>query len=110
MAFVTIDSNGKVTGQFARPQPDLDGFAEIEDSDIRLQPIVKTKSQLKLAELQILAKEFKANQGILNVAWLAAAVADGVNEVTRKDQVTADIAELQIEYDAAVAAVKAKYL
>lgn len=39
MAFVTLDSDGKVTGQFASPQPGLDGFAEIDDNDPRLKSI-----------------------------------------------------------------------
>lgn len=69
----------------------------------------KTKAQLKSAELSVLTAEFQANKHTLNVAWLAAAVADGINEVERKDQVTADIEELQLQYAADVAAIKAKY-
>jgi len=69
----------------------------------------KTNAQLKTEELSLLTAEFQANKHTLNVAWLAAAVADGINEVERKDQVTADIEELQLQYAADVAAIKAKY-
>lgn len=36
MAYVTIDQGGAVTGYFAQPQPQLQGFAEIPDDDSRL--------------------------------------------------------------------------
>lgn len=76
---------------------------------ILVDPTPKTKAQLKREELQALAKAFNENKNSLNAAWLAAAVADGSNENTRKDVVLADIAELQTEYDIDCAAVRAKY-
>lgn len=36
MANVTLDETGKVTGCFAKAQPQLDGFAVIDDNDPRL--------------------------------------------------------------------------
>lgn len=76
---------------------------------ILISPTPKTKAQLKSEELQSLAKVFNEDKNGLNAAWLAAAVADGTNETTRKDAVIADIAELQTQYDADCAAVRAKY-
>lgn len=76
---------------------------------ILIDPTPKTKAQLKREELQALSAKFNEDKNTLNVAWLAAAVADGANENTRKEQVTADIAALQTQYDSDVAAVRAKY-
>lgn len=69
----------------------------------------KTKAQLKREELQSLAKVFNENTKALDIAWLAAARADGVNEDTRKAAVIAEVSALQAKYDEDVAAVRAKY-
>lgn len=36
MAYVTIDEDNNVTGIFAVPQPDLEGYEKIEDDDARI--------------------------------------------------------------------------
>lgn len=54
--------------------------------------------------------KFKADMQTLQLRWLAVAVADGVDELSKKAVVEQDIVELKIQYTADIAAIKASYL
>jgi hypothetical protein len=47
MAYVTLDGGGNITGQFARPQPGVPGYAQIADNDPRIAAF--TSAQLAQA-------------------------------------------------------------
>lgn len=60
-------------------------------------------------ELTALTAPYNADRDTLCAAWLRAAVADGTEETVRKEDVESEIAELDAQYDADVAALKTKY-
>lgn len=60
-------------------------------------------------ELTTLTAPYNADRDTLCAAWLRAAVADGTEENVRKEDVELEIAELDAQYDADVAALKTKY-
>lgn len=55
-------------------------------------------TKTKQEKLQELAEQYNTDLFSLQRAWLSAAVADGVNEGTRKEAIEAEIDELKAEY------------
>lgn len=60
-------------------------------------------------ELTAITAPYNTDRDTLCAAWLRAAVADGTEENVRKADVEAELAELDAQYDADVAALKTKY-
>lgn len=68
-----------------------------------------TKAQQLTAALAALATAYAADMQQLNMGWLAAAVADGTGESTRKTAIGQSITDRKAQYAADVAAARAKY-
>lgn len=66
-------------------------------------------SELLKAALTSLSTEYQDDIEVLNRAWLAAAVNDGVNETTKKDAVVVQINARKAQYASDRAAVIAQY-
>lgn len=74
---------------------DIDPIIEyFSETTIEIQEPVKTKQE----KLQELAEQYNTDLFSLQRAWLSAAVADGINEGTRKEAIEAEIDELKAEY------------
>ncbi|PUV27499.1 tail assembly chaperone [Cronobacter sakazakii] len=73
--------------------------------DVPSQP----NSELLKSALSYLSTEYQGDIEILNRAWLAAAVNDGVNETTKKDAVLVQINARKAKYATDRAAVIAQY-
>ena len=74
---------------------------EHEDAPI---PIASQPSKAK--RIAAITVQYTADVKLLREAWLAAAVADGDNEVAAKANVQADIAALKEQFIADVAAIR----
>ncbi|MGL4756288.1 MAG: hypothetical protein ACRCXB_28375 [Aeromonadaceae bacterium] len=92
------------------------GWRSIDSADDLLQgeTFSETEPVLELVltyaqELTALTAPYNADRDTLCAAWLRAAVADGTEETVRKEDVESEIAELDAQYDADVAALKIKY-
>lgn len=70
---------------------------------------VPSNAELLKAALAELSTEYQADIEILNRAWLAAAVNDGVNETTKKDAVLVQINTRKTKYATDRAAAIAQY-
>lgn len=68
-----------------------------------------TNTELRKAEITALTTSYTADIQTLNIAWLAAAVNDGVNETNKKDAVISQINSRKAKYNQDVADVIAKY-
>lgn len=107
-----IDTAGKYIGGFSGSTPPM-GSIEVSS------PPAKANSKwngTEWREITSLPKElldranvFKSDMQILQMRWLAAAVADGVEELNKKALVEQDIADLKVQYSADIAAIKLKY-
>lgn len=72
------------------------------------EPDIPNQQKLSSA-LSALGKEYQEDIMTMNIAWLAAAVSDGVNEDTKKNAVIAQINERKTKYATERAAIVAKY-
>ncbi|HHL2824791.1 TPA: hypothetical protein ACQ431_003022 [Citrobacter murliniae] len=70
---------------------------------------VQPNSELLKAALTSLSTKYQDDIEVLNRAWLAAAVNDGVNETTKKDAVVVQITARKSQYASDRAAVIAQY-
>lgn len=68
-----------------------------------------TKEEKIKKELLSLSNSYQLDITQLNVAWLAAAVSDGVNETTKKDAVISQINERKAKYSQDRASIIAQY-
>ncbi|ELP5719706.1 tail fiber assembly protein [Enterobacter asburiae] len=69
----------------------------------------RPNSELRKAALALLSNKYQDDIEVLNRAWLAAAVNDGVNETAKKDVVLAQINTRKTQYANDRAAVIAQY-
>lgn len=68
-----------------------------------------TSQELRAKELSALFKQWQADLTALQFAWVSALREDGESENLCKADISAEIEELQIQYQSDVAAVKLKY-
>ena len=72
------------------------------------EPEIPNQQKLSSA-LSALGKQYQEDIMTLNIAWLAAAVSDGVNEDTKKNVVIAQINARKLQYSSDRAAIIAQY-
>ena len=68
-----------------------------------------SNAEKKKQELLDLSSKYKADILELNAAWLAAAVNDGENEISKKNMVISEIAERKSKYASERADIVSKY-
>lgn len=69
--------------------------------------LVRTPPATKAQRITAVTAEYNADVKALREAWLAAAVADGVNEASTKATITANLTERKTQFLADVAAIRA---
>lgn len=72
------------------------------------EPDIPNQKKL-IAALSAIGKQYQDDVTTMNIAWLAAAVSDGVNETAKKDAVIAQINDRKTKYAADRAAIIAQY-
>lgn len=103
---VDVDDNVAVTFNGTPPDGKIRGTA-LDGMPVWVDAPVPTLTYAQ--ELTAITAPYNADRDTLCAAWLRAAVADGTEENVRKADVEAEIAELDAQYDADVAALKTKY-
>lgn len=107
-----IDPLGRYIGGFSGSMPPI-GSVEVSNPPYNANSKwdgVEWKEITSLSkELLDRANVFKADMQILQMRWLAAAVADGIEELNKKALVEQDIADLKVQYSADIAEIKFKY-
>lgn len=73
------------------------------------EPQEPSSEELRKSALSLLSKQYQDDIMNLNIAWLAAAVSDGVNEDTKKNVVIAQINARKSQYSSDRAAITAQY-
>lgn len=73
------------------------------------EPQAPSNEELRKSALSLLSKQYQDDIMNLNIAWLAAAVSDGVNEDTKKNVVIAQINSRKSQYSSDRAAIIAQY-
>lgn len=73
------------------------------------EPPEPTNEQKRKSALSVLSTDYQNDIAKLNIAWLAAAVSDGVSEGTKKDAVIAQIDARKLQYASERAAIIAQY-